>query len=87
MSDTIKKYDNPKFEKWLSKQPMRKGNGLSISDTTTNKDNQAKFLEWLDTCREVEFRTIVKMDEDGACWIYTVDFAVVKEDDDYAKKN
>ena len=26
-------YDNPKFEQWAKKQPMRYGNGLSISDT------------------------------------------------------
>ena len=83
-----KTYDNPDYEKWLAKQPMRKGNGLSISDTIT-QDNQKIFMDWLDTCPVVEFRDIVdkklykvtKVDEDSSVWIYTVDFAVVKEVD------
>ena len=81
-------YDDPHYEKWLAKQPMRKGNGLSISDTIT-QDNQKIFMDWLDTCPVVEFRDIVdkklykvtKVDEDSSVWIYTVDFAVVKEED------
>ena len=83
-----KTYDNPHYEKWLSEQPMRKANGLSISDTIT-QDNQKIFMDWLDTCPVVEFRDIVdkklykvtKVDEDSAVWIYTVDFGVVKEVD------
>jgi hypothetical protein len=46
-------------------------------------------MDWLDTCPVVEFRDIVdkklykvtKVDEDSSVWIYTVDFAVVKEVD------
>ena len=76
-----KTYDNPDYERWLSEQPIRKGNGLSISDTIT-QDTQATFMEWLDTCPVVEFRTIHKVEEDSATWIYTVDFAVVKENED-----
>ena len=96
-----KTYDDPDYEKWLAKQPMRKGNGLSISDTIT-QDNQKIFMDWLDTCPVVEFRDIVekklykevyiresineiyritKVDEDSSVWIYTVDFAVVKEEE------
>jgi hypothetical protein len=46
MKNKIKKYDNPKFEKWLSKQPMRKGNGFSISDTITqNTQNIIKTFK------------------------------------------
>ena len=83
-----KTYDDPDYEKWLAKQPMRKGNGLSISDTIT-QNNQKIFMDWLDTCPVVEFRDIVdkklykvtKVDEDSSVWIYTVDFAVVKEED------
>ena len=77
----IKKYDNPKYEKWISKQPMRKGNGLSISDTIT-QNTQDIFMNWLDTCPVVEFRSIDNVQEDSETWIYTVDFAVVKELDD-----
>ena len=77
----IKKYDNPKYEKWISKQPMRKGNGLSISDTIT-QNTQDIFMDWLDTCPVVEFRSIDNVQEDSETWIYTVDFAVVKELDD-----
>ena len=75
-----KTYDNPHYEKWLSEQPMRKGNGLSISDTIT-QDNQKIFMDWLDTCPVVEFRSIDNVQEDSSVWIYTVDFAVVKEVD------
>jgi len=74
----IKKYNNPKYEKWISKQPMRKGNGLSISDTIT-QDTQTVFMEWLDTCPVVEHRSVENVQEDSAVWIYTVDFAVVKD--------
>ena len=81
MRNKIKKYDNPKFEKWLSKQPMRKGNGFSISDTIT-QNTQDIFMNWLDTCPVVEFRSIDNVQEDSETWIYTVDFAVVKELDD-----
>jgi len=77
----IKKYDNPKYEKWISKQPMRKGNELSISDTIT-QNTQDIFMNWLDTCPVVEFRSIDNVQEDSETWIYTVDFAVVKELDD-----
>jgi hypothetical protein len=73
-------YDDPHYEKWLSEQPMRKGNGLSISDTIT-QDNQKIFMDWLDTCPVVEFRSIDNVQEDSSVWIYTVDFAVVKEED------
>ena len=73
-------YDDPHYEKWLSEQPMRKGNGLSISDTIT-QDNQKIFMDWLDTCPVVEFRSIDNVQEDSSVWIYTVDFAVVKEVD------
>jgi len=73
-------YDDPHYEKWLSEQPMRKGNGLSISDTIT-QDNQKIFMDWLDTCPVVEFRSIDNVQEDSSVWIYTVDFAVVKEND------
>ena len=73
-----KTYDNPDYEKWISKQPMRKGNGLSISDTVA-QGTQAVFMEWLDTCPVVEFRTIHEVQEDSEVWIYTVDFAVVKD--------
>ena len=46
MTSKIKKYDNPKFEKWISKQPIRKGNGLSISDTITqNTQNIIKTFK------------------------------------------
>ena len=76
-----KTYDNPDYEKWISKQPMRKGNGLSISDTVA-QGTQAVFMEWLDTCPVVEFRTIHEVQEDSEVWIYTVDFAVVKENED-----
>ena len=75
-----KTYDDPHYEKWLSEQPMRKGNGLSISDTIT-QDNQKIFMDWLDTCPVVEFRSIDNVQEDSSVWIYTVDFAVVKEVD------
>ena len=75
-----KTYDDPDYEKWLSEQPMRKGNGLSISDTIT-QDNQKIFMDWLDTCPVVEHRSIHGVQEDSATWIYTVDFAVVKEND------
>ena len=81
MPSKIKKYDNPKYEKWISKQPMRKGNGLSISDTVA-QGTQAAFMEWIDTCPVVEFRSIDNVQEDSEVWIYTVDFAVVKELDD-----
>jgi hypothetical protein len=73
-----KTYDNPDYEKWISKQPMRKGNGLSISDTVA-QGTQAVFMEWLDTCPVVEFRSIDNVQEDSEVWIYTVDFAVVKD--------
>ncbi len=46
-----------------------------------NKDNQKIFMDWLDTCPIVEYRSIEKVEEDSATWIYTVDFAVVKEND------
>ena len=74
----IKKYNNPKFEKWISKQPMRKGNRLSISDTIA-QGTQAVFMEWLDTCPVVEYRSVENVQEDSDVWIYTVDFAVVKD--------
>ena len=73
-----KTYDNPDYEKWISKQPMRKGNRLSISDTIT-QNTQDIFMEWLDTCPVVEFRSIDNVQEDSEVWIYTVDFAVVKD--------
>ena len=76
-----KTYDNPDYERWISKQPMRKGNGLSISDTVA-QGTQAVFMEWLDTCPVVEFRSIDNVQEDSEVWIYTVDFAVVKEHED-----
>ena len=44
-----------------------------------NKDNQKIFMDWLDTCPIVEYRSIENVEEDSATWIYTVDFAVVKE--------
>ena len=75
-----KTYDDPDYEKWLSEQPMRKGNGLSISDTIT-QDNQKIFMDWLDTCPVVEFRSVDNVQEDSSVWIYTVDFAVVKEEE------
>ena len=46
-----------------------------------NKDNQKIFMDWLDTCPIVEYRSIENVEEDSATWIYTVDFAVVKEKD------
>ena len=78
-----KTYDNPDYERWISKQPMRKGNRLSISDTIT-QDTQKVFMDWLDTCPVVEFRDIVekklykvtKVDQDSAVWISTVAFGV-----------
>ena len=39
-------------------------------------------MDWLDTCPVVEHRSIHGVQEDSATWIYTVDFAVLKEDDD-----
>ena len=75
-----KTYDDPDYEKWLSEQPMRKANGLSISDTIT-QDNQKIFMDWLDTCPVVEFRSVDNVQEDSSVWIYTVDFAVVKEEE------
>ena len=53
-------------------------------------DTQKIFMDWLDTCPVVEFRdivekksyTVTKVEEDSAVWIYTVDFAVVKEEDE-----
>ena len=47
-----------------------------------SEDNQKIFMDWLDTCPVVEFRTIHKVGEDSETWIYTVDFAVVKENED-----
>ncbi len=44
-------------------------------------DIQKKFMDWLDTCPVVEHRTIENVEEDSATWIYTVDFAVEKEND------
>ena len=44
-------------------------------------DNQKIFMEWLDTCPVVEYRSIDNVQEDSSVWIYTVDFAVVKEND------
>jgi len=49
-------------------------------------DNQRIFMEWLDTCPVVEYRSVVDVHEDTATWIYTVDFAVVKEDDDQPQR-
>jgi hypothetical protein len=46
-----------------------------------NKDNQKIFMDWLDTCPIVEYRSIENVEEDSATWIYTVDFAVVKENE------
>jgi len=46
-----------------------------------SEDNQKIFMEWLDTCPVVEYRSIEDVQEDSATWIYTVDFAVVKEND------
>jgi hypothetical protein len=63
-----KTYDNPDYEKWLSEQPVRKGNGLSISDTITQDIVDKKLYK------------VTKVDEDSSVWIYTVDFAVVKEE-------
>ena len=45
------------------------------------KDAQKTFMDWLDTCPVVEHRSIYGVQEDSATWIYTVDFAVLKEDD------
>ena len=45
-------------------------------------DNQKIFMDWLDTCPVVEYRSVEDVQEDSATWIYTVDFAVVKENDD-----
>ena len=47
-----------------------------------SKDNQNIFMEWLDTCPVVEYRSVDNVLEDSSVWIYTVDFAVVKENDD-----
>ena len=44
-------------------------------------DIQKKFMDWLDTCPVVEHRTIENVEEDSATWIYTVDFAVSKEEE------
>ena len=44
-------------------------------------DNQKVFMEWLDTCPVVEYRSVDNVLEDSSVWIYTVDFAVVKEND------
>jgi len=46
------------------------------------EDVQKTFMDWLDTCPVVEHRSIHGVQEDSATWIYTVDFAVLKEDDD-----
>jgi hypothetical protein len=46
------------------------------------EDNQKIFMDWLDTCPVVEHRSIDNVQEDSATWIYTVDFAVVKEEDE-----
>ena len=46
-----------------------------------NKDNQKILMDWLDTCPIVEYRSIENVEEDSATWIYTVDFAVEKEND------
>ena len=45
------------------------------------KDNQKIFMDWLDTCPVVEYRSVENVQEDSATWVYTVDFAVVKEND------
>ena len=45
------------------------------------KDNQNIFMDWLDTCPVVEYRSVDNVLEDSSVWIYTVDFAVVKEND------
>lgn len=44
-------------------------------------DMQKKFMDWLDTCPVVEHRTIENVEEDSATWVYTVDFAVSKEEE------
>ena len=44
-------------------------------------DNQKIFMEWLDTCPVVEYRSVDNVLEDSSVWIYTVDFAVEKEND------
>ena len=44
-------------------------------------DIQKKFMDWLDTCPVVEHRTIENVEEDSATWVYTVDFAVSKEEE------
>jgi hypothetical protein len=56
---------------------MEKDRGVCIM----SEDNQKIFMEWLDTCPVVEYRSIEDVQEDSATWIYTVDFAVVKEND------
>ena len=45
-------------------------------------DTQKKFMDWLDTCPVVEHRTIENVEGDSATWIYTVDFAVSKEEEE-----
>jgi len=45
------------------------------------KDAQKTFMDWLDTCSVVEFRSVDNVQEDSSVWIYTVDFAVSKEKD------
>ena len=51
-SSTGRVYNNPKFEKWISKQPMRTGNGLSISDTVTSEKNMPTKEEDDDYAKE-----------------------------------
>ena len=45
-------------------------------------DTQKKFMDWIDTCPVVEHKSIEKVEEDSATWIYTVDFAVPKEEEE-----
>jgi len=45
-------------------------------------DTQKKFMDWIDTCPVVEHKSIEKVEEDSATWIYTVDFAVSKEEEE-----
>jgi hypothetical protein len=45
-------------------------------------DTKKIFMNWLDTCPVVEHRTINNIDEDSEVYIYNVDFAVEKENED-----
>jgi hypothetical protein len=45
-------------------------------------DTKKIFMNWLDTCPVVEHRTINNIDEDSEVYIYNVDFAVEKENEE-----